>query len=180
MSLDQLRPITKPRVMDLVEQAGLDVSGWAYTTGGKAVAVPAANPAYCYEWCFWDDKRVVLSLWFDNMLLEDGLVLQRVNMRDLRRRIENATHLDAGMRTTLVRRAQAVDSAVQRAFRDKLPVHVIVCDGDKLDLEDLESRDPSKVQRRLLDPSPWRVTAYDYLGTTTGGNTVIVRELPLP
>jgi hypothetical protein len=126
-----------------------------------------------------DDERIVLSLWFDHMLLEDGRVIQRRNMRSLRRRIEQASHLDAGTRTANVRRAVAVDSAVQCAFRDKLPVHVIVCDGERRVLEDIESRDPSKVERRFLDLSPWRVTSYDYLGITTGGGAVVVRDEPL-
>jgi hypothetical protein len=162
--------------MDLVEQAGIDVAPWAVTSEGTPVAVPAANPAYCYEWCFGNNELVVLNLWFDHMLLEDGRVLQRRNMRDLRRRIEQATHLEAGTRTANVRRAVAVDSAVQRAFRDKLVVRVIICDGERRDLDDVESRDPSKVERRLLDPSPWRVTSYDYLGIATGGNATILRD----
>lgn len=174
--LEALRPTSKPRVMDLVQEAGIDVSAWSTTADGAPVSVPAANPAYCYEWCFSDDKRVVFSLWFDQMQLEVGRVFQRRNMRDLRRRIEKATHLDAGTKTANIRRAAAVDSAVQRAFRDKLEVRVIVCDGDRRNLGDLERRDPSRVELRHLDPSPWRVTEYDYFGITTGGNALIVRE----
>lgn len=64
---------------------------------------------------------------------------------------------------------------MQRAFRDKLPVRVIVCDGDKRDLADPDRRDPSRVELRLLDPSPWRVTEYDW----TGGAALIVRDEPL-
>ena len=179
MPLEQLRPTTKPRVIDLVDEAGIDVSPWSFTADGKPVAVPAANPAYCYEWCFVDDKVVVFSLWYDQMRVEDGRVLQRRNMRELRRRIEKAPHLDPGRKTANVRRAMAVDSAVQRAFRDKLPVRVIVCDGDRRDLNDEERRDPSRVELRMLDKSPWRVTEYDYFGTTTGGSAVFVRDLPL-
>lgn len=45
---------------------------------------------------------------------------------ELRRRVEGQKHLDKGTRTTTVRSAIAVDTAMQRAFRDKLPVRVIV------------------------------------------------------
>lgn len=173
--LEQLRPIAKPRVMDLVEEAGLDVTSWAFRANGTPVAVPAANPAHCYEWCYCDDQHVVINLWFDTMCLEDSHVVERVNMRSFRRRIERAKHLDAGTRTANVRRAMAVDSAFLRAFRDKVPVRVIVCDGERRDPDDVANRLPSKVERRLLDPSPWRVTAYDY----SSGDTVIVRGLPL-
>lgn len=174
--LEVLRPTSKPRVMDLVAEAGIDVSAWSKTADGSTVAVPAANPAYCYEWSFSDEKRVVLSLWFDQMQLQDGRVFQRRNMRDLRRRIESASHLDAGTKTANIRRAAAVDSAVQRAFRDKLEVRVIVCDGDRRNLGDIERRDPSRVELRRLDPSSWRVMEYDYFGITTGGDALIVRD----
>ena len=50
MPLEQLRPTSKPRMMDLVEQAGIDVTAWAFRADGTAVEIPAANPAYCYEW----------------------------------------------------------------------------------------------------------------------------------
>jgi hypothetical protein len=69
----------------------------------------------------------------------------------------------------------AVDSAVQRAFREKLPVRVVVCDGNRRDLADPDQRDPSSVELRLLDRSSWRVTDYDWMG----GATVIVRDEPL-
>jgi 5-methylcytosine-specific restriction enzyme A len=173
--LEKLRPSAKPRMMDLVQQAGIDVAPWAFRADGKPVKAPAANPAYCYEWCFANNDCVVLSLWFELMSLENGRVVQRVNMRDLRRRVERAKHLDAGTRTANVRRAVAVDSAVQRAFRQKLPARVIVCDGDRRDMDDVARRDPSKVERRLLDDSPWRVIEYD----DARGDTVIVRDQPL-
>jgi hypothetical protein len=176
VTLEDLRPTTRQRVIDLVAQAGVDVAPWAFRADGTPVAVPAANPAYCYEWYFGDATKVVLSLWFDRMKLENGRVVQRFNMRDLRRRIEKAPHLDSARKKTTVRRAVAVDSAVQRAFRDKLPVRVIVCEGDIRSIDDLANRDPSKVERRLLDSSSWHVLEYDYLGTTTGGAAVIVRD----
>lgn len=172
MSLEQLRPTTKPRVMDLVALAGVDVAAWALRADGARVDNPAANPAHCYEWCFGDAERVVLSLWFDRILVEEDRAIQRVNMRHLRRRVEAANHLDAGTRTATIRRAMALDTAVQRAFRDRLPVRVIICDGDKRDLSDPTRRDPSRVELRLLDPSPWRVTEYDWMG----GAATIVRD----
>jgi hypothetical protein len=175
MPLEQLRPSAKRRVMDLVEEAGIDVASWAFKADGIPVATPAANPAYCYEWCFEDGKRVVLSLWFDDMRLEDGRVVQRINVREHRRRVEQAKHLAAGTRTANVRRAIKLDSAIQRAFRGELPVRVIVCEGDKRDIGDVASRDPSRVERRVLDPSPWHVMAYD----NPTGKALIVRDRPL-
>lgn len=50
MRLEELRPTSKPRVIDLVEQAGLDITPWSFRANGTTVANPAANPACCYEW----------------------------------------------------------------------------------------------------------------------------------
>jgi len=179
MPLEQLKPLDKPRVIDLVAQAGVDTARWAFRKDGTRVEVPAANPAYCYDWCFENASVVVFSLWYDHMRIEASRVVQRINMRDLRRQIEKATHLDPGTKTANVNRAVDVDVAVQRAFKKKLPVRVIVCDGDRRDLDNIARTDPSKVQRRLLDRSPWHVTAYDYMGVTTGGDATIVRDEPL-
>jgi 5-methylcytosine-specific restriction protein A len=172
MPLEQLRPSARRRVMDLVEEAGIDVASWAFKGDGTRVVHPAANPAYCYDWCFEDGKRVVLSLWFEEMRLENSRIVQRINVREHQRRVERATHLAEGTRKAVVRRAVKLDSAIQRAFREELLVRVIVCDGDRRDIGNTTRRNPSRVERRLLDPSSWHVTAYD----NPTGKTVLVRD----
>ena len=54
MPIEELQPLAKPRIMDLVELTGIDVGPWAFRADGSLVEHPAANPAYCYEWCFAD------------------------------------------------------------------------------------------------------------------------------
>ena len=49
--LAELKPRRRDRIMDAVEAAGLDVSEWSSSPMG------AANPKYCYEWAFADDRR---------------------------------------------------------------------------------------------------------------------------
>lgn len=173
MSLEQLRPTAKPTMMELVAQTGIDVQPWSVTQDGRPVKNPASNPAYSYEWCFEDAERVVFSLWFEKMQVEGGRVLQRVNMKDLQRRIENASHLGPGRRAANAKRARSFDLAVEHAFRRKLHVRVIVCDGDRRNLGDLTNTEPSKVELRKLDPLTWLVTEYD-----DAGNAVFVRDLP--
>lgn len=166
--------------MDLVAQVGIDVSAWAFKADGTPIDVPAAaNPAYCYEWCFEDREHIVFSLWFDNLQRDGERVVQRVNMRRLRLAIDRAKHLAPGTRTANSRRAAKLDSAVHRAFREKRAVRVIICDGEKRDLKDPADRDPSRVELRHLDPSPWHVEEYDVLGVTTGGDALLVRDLAL-
>ena len=120
MPLERLKPVGTQRVMDLVARAGIDVGPCRFRADGTEVEFPAANPAHRYEWCFAAPRGpVVLSLWFDNM---------------------------------------------------------VVCDGDRRNLEDLARRDPSRVERRLLDPAPWRVREYDWIL----GHAVVARDEPLP
>ena len=58
MSLEGIRPRERHRVMDLVAEAGVDVSDWANGKGGAAKAT--ANPRYCYEWAFVEPKKLVV------------------------------------------------------------------------------------------------------------------------
>jgi hypothetical protein len=45
--LSELKPKKRQRIMDLVEEAGVDITDWANIKRGKKWA--AANPKYCYE-----------------------------------------------------------------------------------------------------------------------------------
>ncbi len=58
--LTEIKPTCRLLVMDLVRDAGLDVSDWANFRGGKKGA--ASNPRYCYEWAFVQADKVVLNL----------------------------------------------------------------------------------------------------------------------
>lgn len=118
-------PIRHGRVMDLVAAAGVDISDWANYAKGKDN--PAANPNYCYSWCFVEpDQVVVLNLWFDELKEQDGVVFQELNCRSLANTFERNP-----ARSTWARRARAMDLALQRAWREKLTVKVIVCDGSR-------------------------------------------------
>jgi hypothetical protein len=69
--LDDLRPTEFRRVIDVVRDAGIDVSDWANFAGGPSKA--AVNPKYCYEWAFaYPDHIVVLNVWYRNMLEQNG------------------------------------------------------------------------------------------------------------
>lgn len=167
---ETLEPQSHRLVMDLVREAGVDVSDWANFRGGEKRA--ASNPKYCYEWAFVEkDKLVVLNLWFENLKVVSGAVQQRLNHRDLIRQfnqLENSSVLSS--------RAQRMDNAIQIAWKNKLPVRVIICEGEIRDLSEPDSK-ASKVKRRMLDPLPWAVTAYDM---KTGDCTVVRGAQPEP
>lgn len=161
-SMDNLRPHTRHLVMDLVRDAGLDVSDWSNYKGKH----PASNPKYCYEWVFADDDRIAACIWFDNMkLTAQGHIFQDINLWPIIKR-----HESKGGRPTAARRARTLDLALQRAYRDRIPVHAIVVDGDQADLEK-EQDQSSIVRTRLLDPETWSVSEYDW----NTGKCVLVR-----
>lgn len=151
--LEDLKPIEKRRVIDLVKEAGLDVSDWAHFARGPKWA--AANPKYCYEWSFVEPGRVVLNLWHASMRERGDTVTLSTNERETIRR-----HSGRGAKAVWKKRAKNLDLAIQEAWRNDLPIRVIVNDGKMRKAGDPKAK-PAKVQRRMLDPLPWAVTSYN-------------------
>ena len=58
------------------------------------------------------------------------------------------------------KRATNADLAIQAAWKEMLPIRVVVCEGKMRDRDDPDAK-PSVVHKRLLDPLPWAVIAYD-------------------
>lgn len=147
--LPGLRPAASCRIIDLVGEAGVDVSDWANFKGGPEKA--AMNPKYCYEWSYVEPgKVVVLNLWYEQMQEQGETILQVVNMRSL---------ADACGHPAQAKRAVKMDFALQKAFREGLPVRVVICDGQREDITSKNTK-ASKVERRMLDAMPWAVTDY--------------------
>lgn len=149
-----IQPSQHLLVMDLVREAGVDVSDWPnYADGGRG---PAANPRYCYEWAFVQPGQVVvLNVWHQDIAESGGALVLRDNLRSA------ATHHARGRAAASAswrRRAERFDAAVRAAFRERLPVRLVVCDGRKGEVGEERA---SRVRTRLLDPVSWSVTAYD-------------------
>lgn len=154
-ALSDLEPKTSRRIIDLVSAAGVDVSDWGNFKGGEAKA--ASNPKYCYEWSFVEPRKiVVLNLWYASLQERDGTVFQQLNMRERAHRFGRAQN-----EAVWERRALNMDLAIQAAYRDLVPVRVVVCEGEMRDAKDPEAK-ASRVNKRLLDPKPWAVTEYDW------------------
>lgn len=154
-TLSDLTPTQPQRIIDLVAAAGVDVSDWGNFKGGETKA--ASNPKYCYEWSFVEPgKVVVLNLWLASMLERNGLVLQELNLRERAHKFGRSPN-----QVVWERRALAMDLAIQAAYRDQLPVRVVICEGKMRDANDPKAK-ASHVSKRLLDPVPWAVTAYDW------------------
>lgn len=161
MNLEFLKPLDRLRVMDLVESTGIDVSDWANFKGGVDKA--ASNPKYCYEWSYedHDKKTIVLNLWYENLSLQDGEIVQKLNLR-------NTAKIAASWPQS--RRATKMDSSLQKAARLNWPVRVIICDGGRKD----SSATKSSAESRLLDAEQWYVKSY----SSESGDCLLVRGVP--
>lgn len=145
MIKETLKPLQHQKVIDLVEQAGIDVSDWANFKGGKSRA--STNPKYCYEWSFvsHDKEIIVLNIWYDRAFDKDGVVIQNLN---LRKTSENSS----GARR---QRAVRMDQAIQLAYSEKREVRAIICDGSR-------SLTGGSVDTRMLDSQPWHIEKYNF------------------
>lgn len=172
--LEQLRPIADLKVMDLVAQAGVDVSPWAIKHKGQPVANPRANPNYCYEWAFGEDREpIVLCVWHASLTPHIEGIAYQGNLRARAKSLEgialdrkeaSATRSRA---KSQAKRCDGFDFRVQRAYRNGLPLRVILLEGARADRL---GHDSSKVSRRMLDDSSWHVHAYD---DGTGAFTIL-------
>lgn len=157
--VSDLRPRERHTVMELVEQAGIDVSGWSRKKDGSPCLVPAANPNYCYEWCFGGGTEpALLSIWHDDLrVVDDHIVYES----------RSAYRYDSGANTAnRLRRAKRFDDTIGEAFGAMLPIRVILLAG--------VSNPPNRqrVEFRKLDEPSWRVTEFD----TASGRFVLQRE----
>ncbi|MBW0170707.1 MAG: HNH endonuclease [Hydrogenophaga sp.] len=175
IQLEEIAPRTRQLVYDLVKEAGADVSDWENFKRGAEHA--ASNPRYCYEWSFVDsDSLVVLNLWHGGMRERNGVVEDALNMRAFAHRIvrlRDDPWRKGEAKAVWEKRALKMDRAIQLAARKRLPVRVIVCEGDERDIEAGDD-EASRVHKRLLDPVPWAVTHYDW----STGEVMLTRGVP--
>lgn len=157
--LIDLKPTLHRKIIELVEDAGINVSDWKNFKGGAEKS--ASNPKYCYEWSFEnrDKNIIVLNLWFDNCEIVNGSIIQALNMRAEAEDFK-------GIR---IRRAINMDFSLQRAARLKCPVRVIMCDENP---KEKLKEGKSTADKRNLDSVDWYIKEYD-----GDGNCVLQRGI---
>ena len=148
VELLSLKPQRHQRMIDLAIEAGIDVTAWANFKGGEAKA--ASNPSYCYEWCLEDKDTILLNLWHGEIEVDGEELVHRKNYRQ-------AAKINRGVRRA---RAKRMDSIIQRAHQDALPVRVAILSPSKPE---------GRADLRLLDPKNWLVTSYN---ATNGENLI--------
>lgn len=150
--LDELKPVQKLLVMDLLKEANFDVSDWKNYKGTH----PAANPKYCYNWSFEQPgETVAVCLWHRSLKLVDGNILYNRKPRAFA-----SARKEPGA-SVWNRRDADFGKNLELAYRQQLPIRVIVVDGRQRNPADLKPK-ASTVKARLLDPIFWAVTKYDY------------------
>jgi hypothetical protein len=83
--LESLRPTTKTNVIDLVPEAGFNVSPWHFRTDGTGIDAPAENPSDCYDWAFGSTfERIVLCVRHRPLAVAGNTIVYAENMRTLR------------------------------------------------------------------------------------------------
>lgn len=68
-AIDDLKPLRKSSVMDLLAEAGFDVSDWKNVKGQP----PSRNPKYCYNWSFEQPgEAIAVCLWHRSLIMRGG------------------------------------------------------------------------------------------------------------
>jgi len=147
--LEPLEPKDRGLLIDLVRKTGMDVSGRSDFADGSSRA--ASNPKFCYEWSFVENDIIILNLWFENLLVENGRIIQRMNLRGRKRKEE---------KFIWKQRASRVDHAIRTAYNLGLPIRAIICSG-KLRTDSHAAAEASKVAKRSLDTVQWAVALYN-------------------
>jgi 5-methylcytosine-specific restriction protein A len=149
MSLSEIKPSNKERVMDLVEKAGIPTQQWSFKANGEPFSgEPAANPNYCYEWCFRNDKAkvAVLNVWHEQLVEKDGDIQITINIRKVG---------DESSNTSRKRMAQSMDSLIRVASMYNWTIRAIIMDGRQL------NDGTEKASQRMLDEMEWHIRHYD-------------------
>jgi 5-methylcytosine-specific restriction protein A len=164
-ALAELKPTQKLLVMDLIDEAGLDVSDWKNFKGD----IPSSNPKYCYNWSFEKPGEfIVVCLWFGDIQADGETIFHNHNirLRDGRTGGKGAANWK--------RRAEAFDEHIQAAYRAGLPVRVVILDGKQRNHLEID-QESSEVDYRMLDSVPWAISKYDF---DTGDLILIRGALP--
>lgn len=159
--LESLRPKKKTAIMDMVAEAGVDVSSWAVTQDGSTVQDPKMNPTYCYEWAFGGNgEPTVLCVWHTSLAVTQGLIVFEDSLRQHALKL-NLVAIDRTKSTPVrsrarkqEKRAQKFDSLLQRAFRKSEPIRVVILLGEPRSEAEI-GWDTSKVKYRSLDTEFW-------------------------
>lgn len=176
--IDFLRPTRKKLIIDCVAGAGIDVSAWAVTNDGQPVSRPQSNGAYCYDWSFrGEGQRMVVCVWFEELSVDaESRIVFKGNLRgyadSLIRQLErDPKNQKRTIKDPRIDRALHFSSTVELAYRNKVPLSVVIVTGPVREKEE-EGKGFDRAIGRELDPQQWFVESFD----GESGAFVLVRE----
>lgn len=175
-----LRPTHSPPVRQLVEQAGVDVSGWAVDKNGEEILNPNTNTYKNSQWTFGGSGApIVVCVWWKDLAVKGDHLVHEGSSKGYSRDLGNAlaapdrTSSEAQRLRGKIVKAHAFDRAVYEARSKQLPIRMVVLDGETPDEED-SAQVSARASKRLLDESSWYAHAYDPFS----GNYELVRGVP--
>jgi HNH endonuclease len=179
--LHGLRPTKSPRIVDLLTDAGVDVSPWSTNKQHEAID-PYTNTYRNSKWSFGGGHNpIVVCFWWKDIKVEEDRIYLDGNSRGNANEWSNklADGLknkgEASRLRPKVNKAQDVDKAMSEAFLRRKPVRVIVLDGLAARVEEAEA-ESSSASKRLLDQASWFVHSHD----PYTGRYELVRDVPMP
>lgn len=162
-ALDDLAPRRKEVIYDILVRANISVDGWHRRKDDSEVEDYRANPKFSYNWSFGSiAEGFVLCLWHGTLQSEGGVPYFAESMlrtANELQRIANDPSEGASARSRAAGqsvRALNLDAAIRESYDRRMPVRVIVCDGDRRSRDQL-AENASTVSLRMLDSEDWYV-----------------------
>ena len=166
--IEFLRPDGKRLIIECVKDAGIDVTDWGLTKDGQPISRPQSNGAYCYDWSFrsLNGQRMVVCVWFEEISVDvQGRIVFEGNLRryadTLIRELEkDPKNHKRTIKDPRINRAQYFSSTVQLAYRNTIPLNVVIVSGP-VRAKDEEGQDFDRAVGRQLDIQSWVVESFD-------------------
>ena len=164
--LESLLPTKRGAVMDLVQEAGIDVTPWYTRKNGAPVKTPRANPKFCYDWSFGGgDEPLALCIWHKSLVAQGDTVICDENLRAFAIKLEardndpsSSSEVKSRARSQ-AQRARKFDQHLAVAFQLGSPIRAIILRG-KVGIKKPPGDSASVVEFRLLDQEKWHVASY--------------------
>ena len=178
--LNRLRPTESPRVVDLLKEAGVDVTAWGINKK-KEVIDPYTNTYRNSKWTFGGGHDpIVVCFWWEDIALAGKKIFLGGDARGKANEWSNKladgqkSRGEASRLRPKINKAQDVDRAMSEAYLRRKPVRVAILDGFSANVEDAATLS-SSASKRLLDKAPWFVHSYN-----PTGRYELVRDVPMP
>lgn len=162
-------PTIKIPVRVLLEQAGLDVSDWAFTKDGEEIENPNDNIGRNTNWSFIGKERepIVLCIWHRSVDWSVSPAVYRGNEYIYQNKLIALAGTKKGKDglgrlSAKIKQSRQLHNTVYQAKDAERTIKLILVEGDQVPIEESAEKS-SKVKARGLDPVEWFVHEFDGL-----------------